>query len=135
MSRVAGALLLLLLMRSRGGTASGPGTALDDRATTPASGALAVSVSETPATVLLHIQASGDVEPGSIEVRFARRKTVVLARDAAGRSIRSQSLRLPEEVIEEEASADYDADGGLVMTLRKQSPVEDAVSGGDAEAR
>jgi len=61
--------------------------------------------------VLLHIQASRDVEPGSLEVRFAGRKTVVLARDVAGRPIRSHALRLPELVLEEGSSVDYDTDG------------------------
>ena len=85
-------------------------------------GALAVSIAERRDTVLLHIQASGDVEAGSVEVRFAGRKMVVLARDAAGRAIRSESVRLPEPVIEEGASAEYDHEGALVMTLRKQAP-------------
>jgi hypothetical protein len=106
----------------------------DDRGPGTASAALAVSVSETPAAVLLRIQASGDVEPGSIEVQFADRKTVVLARDAEGRPIRSQPLRLPEVVVEEGASAGYDADGALVMTLRKQPTVRDAAPTGDPEA-
>jgi len=48
-----------------------------------------VSVSETPDAVLLHIRVPGDVEPGSVEVRFAERNTVVVARDAMGRPIRS----------------------------------------------
>jgi len=82
MVRVAGAFLLLVLLTSPGGSASDPGAA-------PASAALAASVSETPDAVRLRIQASGDVEPGSVEVRFAGRKAVVLARDAEGRAIRS----------------------------------------------
>jgi hypothetical protein len=87
--------------------------------------ALAVSVTETRSAVLLHIPASGGVEPGSVEVRFAGRKTVVLARDVAGRPLRSRLLRLPELVREEGPSADYDADGTLVMTLRKQTAAKD----------
>ena len=126
-SRVAGAFLLLVLLTSRG-SASDP--AADDHGPGPASAALAVSVSETPDAVLLRIRASGDVEPGSVGVRFARRKTVVLARDAMGRSIRSQPLRLPERVVEEGASADYDGDGALVMTLRKQAIMHADRSGG-----
>jgi hypothetical protein len=109
MSRVAGAFLLFVLVTSVG-RAGDPG----------ASAALEVSVSETSHAVLLHIQASQDVEPGSVEIRLAGPKTVVLARDAEGRPIRSQLLRLPESVIEEGASAVYDANGALVMTLRKQ---------------
>src|SRR4029077_1728168 len=117
MFRLTGAFLLLALLTS-GESASDAGAAPDNGGPSPASAALAVSVSETPDAVLLRIRASGDVEPGSVEVRFGGRKTVVLARDAEGRSIRSQPLRLPEPVVEEGSSAEYDADGVLVMTLR-----------------
>ena len=120
MSRVTGAFVLLVLLTSRG-SASDPGTSPHDRGSAAASGALAVSVSETPDAILLRIQASGDVEPDSVEVRFAGRETVVLARDADGRRIRSRPLRLPEPVIEEGSSAAYDADGALVMTFRKEA--------------
>jgi hypothetical protein len=126
MSRVPGLFLLLILLT--GGSASeahGPGTA---------SAALAVSVSETPDAILLRIQASGDVEPGSVELRFAGRETVVLARAADGRQIHSQPLRLPEPVLEEGSTAAYDADGALVMTLRKQATARDAGLTGDPEA-
>jgi len=126
-SRVAGAFLLLVLVTSREST-SDPAAA--DHGPGPAAAALAVSVSETPDAVLLCIRASGDVEPGSIEVQFAGRKTVVLARDAMGRPIRSQPLRLPEAAVEEGASADYDGDGALVMTLRKQAIMHADRSGG-----
>ena len=133
MSRVAGAFLLLVLLTSRG-SASDPGTSPDDHGPGAASAALAVSVSETPDAVRLRIQASGDVEPGAVEVRFAGRKAVVLARDAEGRAIRSQPLRLHEPVVEEGSSADYDADGALVMTLRKQATAQDAGPTGDPQA-
>ena len=132
-SRVAGAFLLLVLLTS-GGSASDPGGAPDNRGPSTASAALAVSFSETPDAVLVHIRASGDVEPGSVEVRFAGHKTVVLARDAEGRAIRSQSLHLPEPVTEEGSSADYDADGALVMTLRKQAIAHGAGPTDDPEA-
>jgi len=122
-SRVAGAFLLLVLVTSRGST-SDPAAA-DDHGPRPAAAALAVSVSETPDAVLLRIGAPRDVEPESVEVQFAGRETVVLARDAMGRPIRSQPLRLPEPVVEEGASADYDGDGALVMTLRKQATAQD----------
>jgi hypothetical protein len=131
-SRVAGAFLLLVLLTSPGGSAGDPGAAAADHG--PASATLAVSVSETPDAVLLHIRASGDAEPGSVEVRFAGRKAVVLARDAEGRAIRSQPLRLPKPVVEEGSSADYDADGVFVMTLRKQATAQDAGPTGDPEA-
>jgi len=133
MARVAGGLLLFGLLTSPRGSASDPGASPDDRGSAPASAALAASVSETPDAVRLR-QASGDVEPGSIEVRFAGRKAIVLARDAEGRAIRSQPLRLPDPVVEEGARADYVADGTLVMTLRKQAAVPDAGPTGDPEA-
>ena len=133
MSRVAGAFLLVVLLTSRG-SARDPGTSPDDRGPGAAPAALAVSVSETPDAILLRIQASEDVEPGSVEVQFAGRETVVLARDADGRRIRSQTLRLPEPVVEEGSSAGYDAGGALVMTLRKQTAAQDAGPASDPEA-
>lgn len=133
-SRVAGAFLLFVLLTSPRGSASDPRAAAVDQGPGPASGALTVSVSETPDAVRLHIQALGDVEPGSVEVRFAGRKAVVLARDAEGRAIRSQPLRLAEPVVEEGSNADYDADGALVITLRKQAAAQDAGPTGDPEA-
>src|SRR5690348_5867152 len=120
LSRVAGAFLLLILSRSTT-IASDPNAGPDERGPGAASTSLAVSVSETPDAILLRIQASGDVEPDSVEVRFAGRETIVLARDADGRRIRSRPLRLPEPVIEEGSSAAYDADGALVMTFRKEA--------------
>ena len=111
---MANALVLLVFLTS-------VGTAACDLGAAAASAALTVVIAEMPDAVRLHIQASGDVEAGSVEVRFSGRKMVVLARDAEGRPIRSQSLRLPEPVVEEGSSAEYDADGALVMTLRKQA--------------
>jgi len=131
-SRVAGAFLLLVLLTSPRESASDPGAAPDDRGPAPA--VLAASVSEMPDAVRLRIQASGDVELGSVEVRFAGRKAVVLARDAEGRTIRSQPLRLPDPVVEEGSSADYDADGALVMTFRKLATAQDAGPMGAPEA-
>jgi hypothetical protein len=128
------AFLLFVLLTSPRGSARDAGAAAADHGPGPASAALAVSVSETPDAVLLHIRASGDVEPGSVDVRFAGRKAVVLARDAEGRAIHSQAVRLPAPVVEEGSSADYDADGALVMTLRKQATAQDAGPTGDPEA-
>jgi hypothetical protein len=105
---VANALVLLVFLTSVGTAACDLGAAAD-RGSAPASAALAVVIAEMPDAVRLHIQASGDVEAGSVEVRFSGRKMVVLARDAEGRPIRSQSLRLPEPVVEEGSSAEYDA--------------------------
>ena len=58
----------------------------------------------------------------------------MLARDAEGRAIRSQPLRLPAPVVEEGASPDYDTEGALVITLRKQATAQDAGPTGDAKA-
>jgi len=118
---VASVLIMLLASRT---SASDPSAA---------TGALVVSMSETPDAVLLHIHASGAVEPGSVEVRLAGRKTVVLARDALGHPIRSQELRIPESVVEEGASAEYEADRSLMVTLRKEASARSAAPLGDAE--
>jgi hypothetical protein len=133
MSRVASAFLLLVLLSS-GGTPAIPAPPPKSVGHGVASAALAVSVSETPDAVLLRIQASGDIEPESVEVQLTDREAVVLARDAKGRRLRSQSLRLPELVVEEGASAAYDAEGALVMTFRKQATIRDAASQRDPEA-
>jgi len=125
--RVAGAFLVFVLLTLPGASASDPSPA-------PASAALTASISDTPDAVRLRIQASGDVELGSVEVRFTGRKVAVLARDAEGRAIRSQPLRLPAPVVEEGSSADYDADGALVITLRKQATAQDVGPTSDAEA-
>src|SRR5262249_57332727 len=101
-SRGVGASLLPFPLRPRERSLGDPGPAADDRSPAPA--ALTVSVSETSDAVRLRILASGDIEPGSVEVRFAGRKVVVLARDAEGRSIRSQPVRLPSRVLEQRAS-------------------------------
>jgi hypothetical protein len=132
MFRVAGTFLMLVLLTS-GGSASDAWAAPDNGGPSTPSAALAVSFSETPDSVLVRIRASGDVEPGSVEVRFAGHKTVVLARDVEGRAIRSQSLHFPELVTEEGSSADYDADGTLVMTLRKQATAHGAAPTDDPE--
>jgi HSP20 family molecular chaperone IbpA len=80
---------------------------------------LAVLVSETPATVRLHVLLPDNVPPGSVEVRLNGRKVIVLASTAGGRRLRSKSLRLSEEATEEGAEADYEADGSLTITLQK----------------
>jgi hypothetical protein len=134
LARAAGAFLLSVLLMSPGRSISDPGAPPDARGRAPASAALAVSVSETPDVVRLRVQASGDIEPGSVEVQFAGRKAVVLARDAEGRAIRSQRVRLPALVVEEGASGDYDAENALVMTLRKQGAAQAAAPSGDPEA-
>ena len=121
-------LVLLTLEKALGDRAA----ATDAPLPLSAPAALAVSVSVTPQAVRLHIQASGDVEPGSVEVRFADGNAVVLARDAEGRPVRSQSLRLPAPVSVEGSSAEYDSDGALVLTLKKRAST--AGLGADPEA-
>jgi hypothetical protein len=133
-SGAAGAFLLAVLLMSPGRSLSDPGATPAAHGPGPAAAALAVSVSETPDAVRLRIQASGEIEPGSVEVRFAGGKAVVLARDAEGRAIRSQRVRLPAPVVEEGASADYDAEDALVMTFRKQAAAQAAAPPGDPEA-
>ena len=134
MPHAVGAVLLAVLLMTPGRSISNAGAAPDDRGSGRASAALAVSVSETPDEVRLRIKASGDIEPGSVEVRFAGRKAVVMARDAEGRAVRSQSVRLPAPVDEEGASADYDLEDALVMTLRKQGAAQAAAPPADPEA-
>jgi hypothetical protein len=133
-SRTGGALLLSVLLISPGWCEGDPGAAPDVRDRGLPAAALTVSVSETPDAVRLRIQASGEVEPGSVEVRFGRRKAVVLARDADGRPIRSRSLRLPAPVVEDGASAEYDDQDALVMTLPKQATAQVPAPPGDPEA-
>jgi hypothetical protein len=128
MARAAGAFLLSMLLMSPGRSIS------DARGPGPAAAALAVFVSETPDAVRLRIRASGEIAPGSVEVRFAGRKAVVLARDTEGRVIRSQPVRLPAPVVEKGASADYDAEDALVMTFRKQAAAQAAAPPGDPQA-
>ena len=132
-SRTGGALLLSVLLTSPGWCDSDPGTP-DVRDHGRTSAALAVSVSETPETVRVRIQASGEIEPGSVDVRFGRRKVVVLARDAEGRPVRSRSLHLPAPVVENGANAEYDAEDALVVTLPKQATAQVPAPPGDPEA-
>src|SRR5262245_43495581 len=87
MSRAAVPLLLSVLLMSPGRCVGDPGDTPNTSSTAPASATLTVSVSETTDSVRLRISASGDIEPGSLEVRFADRKAFVLARDAEGRPI------------------------------------------------
>jgi len=126
MCRVAVTLLLSVLLMAPDRSLGDPGDTPDSGSTAPASATLAVSVSETSDSVRLRITASGDIEPGSLEIRFADRKAIVLARDAEGRPIQSRSVSLPAPVVEDGASASYEADDALVMTLRKQAAAETA---------
>ena len=82
--------------------------------------ALPVQVSETAATVRLRILLPENVPPGSVEVQLAGRKVVVLARTVHGKRLRSRSLRLSEEAVEDDAEADFAPDGSLTIVLQKK---------------
>ena len=92
----------------------------DERASKPAP-ALPVEVTETPATVRLRVLLPDDVPPGTVEVQLAGRKVVVLARTVHGKRVRSSSLRLSEEAVEDDAEADFAPDGSLTITLQKKT--------------
>ena len=130
---ITSALVLLRLLSSPTASASDPAAVLEARTQPPAFGALATSVCETPDVVRLRILASGNVDPGSVEIRFLGRQAIVRARGADGRVIRSQPLRLPARIVEVGSSADYDAEGALVMTFRKHATVQDATRASDRE--
>ena len=132
MAGIASALLLFGLLSSSRARAIDPGAVSGDCRPAPFA-ALATSVCETPDVVRLRILASGDVDPGSVEIRFLGRQAIVWARGADGRVIRSQPFRLPARIVEAGSSADYDAEGALVMTFRRQATVQDARPTGDPE--
>jgi hypothetical protein len=118
---VAGTGLLFVLLVS-GGSVSNVRAGRDECGP---GAALAVSASETPDAILLRIEVSGDVEPGSVEVRFAgRRRSCWRAMEGPAGPLGTPSPR--RAVIEEGASAGYGADGALVMTLRKRATVQSA---------
>ena len=91
----------------------------DERVSEP-SPALPVQVTETPATVRLRVLLPENVPPGSVEVQLAGRKVVVLARTVHGKRLRSRSLRLSEEAVEDDAEADFAPDGSLTIVLQKK---------------
>ncbi len=113
-----GALVAFLLVMLPGSSAGESSVSSGCR---PEPAALELTVSESGDAVHLRIQATGDIEPGSVEVRFSGSKVIVLARDTRGRTIRSQRVRLPAPVVEDGVTADYDDEDALVMTLRKQN--------------
>ena len=120
---ITSALVLFRLLSSPTASAAQP----------PAIAALVTSVCETPDVVRLRILASGDVDPGSVEIRFLGRQAIVRVRGADGRVIRSQPFRLPARIVEVGSSADYDAEGALVMTFRRHATVQDATRTSDPE--
>src|SRR6185369_5284282 len=68
------ALVLFRLLSSPTASACDAAAVPEARTQPPAFGALATSVCETPDVVRLRILASGDVDPGSVEVRFLGRQ-------------------------------------------------------------
>jgi hypothetical protein len=81
--------------------------------------ALPVLVTETANTVRFQVLLPEDVPPGSVEVRLAGRKAIVLAQGTDGRQLRSRSLRLSHAAVDDGAQADYEPDGSLTITLQK----------------
>jgi hypothetical protein len=85
-----------------------------------------VDVDESGDSVRLRFPQEADIDPGSVQVLLAGRAVTILARTGAGRRVRSPHLRVASPLTEEGATADYDADGSLTVTLRKQLPAEPA---------
>lgn len=82
--------------------------------------ALAVFVHETPDAVRLRVQLPSGGDPGAVEVQLDERTVTVLARDAAGAPVRSHPLTLHAPAVESGATADYDDDGWITVTLRRK---------------
>lgn len=116
MKSAAISILLMALALSRGHADSGPVAPADEVADLP------VVVTETAETVRLRILVPEEVDPGSVEVQLAGREVVVVARRTSGISIRSKTLRLAEAAVEQGATADYEPDGSLTITLQKVRP-------------
>lgn len=78
-------------------------------------------VDETAHSVRVVIHFPPGTDPGSFEVQLAGAEVIVVARNAEGSHIRSQALRLREAPVEDGATADYEGDGWLTVTLRKRA--------------
>jgi|ERR1041384_8131716 len=81
-----------------------------------------VFVHEKPDTVELAIHLPPGSDPGSVEVQLDERAVTVLAEDASGRPIRSETIHLTTPAVETETTADYEGDGWLTVTLRRGPP-------------
>jgi hypothetical protein len=79
-------------------------------------------VGETPHSVRVVIHFPPGTDPGSFEVQLLGTEVTVLARNAEGSHIRSRPLQLREAAVEEGATADYEGDGWVTVTLRKRPP-------------
>ena len=73
---------------------------------------------ESPEGVELRVFLPEGVDPGSVRVQLAGRRIVVVARDAAGRHLRSRPVTVDTPVVEEGADAAWEGDGWLTITLR-----------------
>ena len=82
--------------------------------------AVAVFVRETPELVRLHIHLPSGSDPGSVEVQLDDRALTVRAQDAEGQEIRSETIALRAPASESGATADYEGDGWLTITLRRK---------------
>ncbi len=81
---------------------------------------LPVQATETPQGIRLRVFLPEDVPPGSVELQLAGRDVVVIAQGSGGRALRSRSLWLSETAVEDGAQVDYEPDGSLTITLRKE---------------
>jgi hypothetical protein len=82
-------------------------------------------VGETPHSVRVVIHFPPGTDPGSFEVQLLGKEVTVLARNAEGSHIRSHPLQLREAPVEDGATADYEGDGWVTVTLRKRAPESD----------
>jgi hypothetical protein len=82
-------------------------------------------VGETPHSVRVVIHFPPGTDPGSFEVQLLGKEVTVLARKAEGSHIRSSPLQLREAPVEDGATADYEGDGWVTVTLRKRAPGSD----------
>jgi HSP20 family molecular chaperone IbpA len=84
--------------------------------------ALPVSVHETSDVVQLRVQLPSGGDPGSVEVQLDDLTVTVLARGPGGIALRSDRLTLRAPAVESDATADYEGDGWLTVTLRRRPP-------------
>jgi HSP20 family molecular chaperone IbpA len=78
-------------------------------------------VGETAHSVRVVIHFPPGTDPASFEVQLLGAEVIVVARDAEGSHIRSEVLHLKEAPVEDGATADYQGDGWLTVTLRKRA--------------
>ena len=86
----------------------------------PGAATLEIWVAEHGDAVEVHVAPVPGVVPDSIEVELAGRSVSIRARSVDGRRLRSEPVLLREAAVEEGASAFYEPDGSLTLTLRKE---------------